>query len=129
MADGSGPFCIGDLPAHLILEILSSGQLCASDLACFETTCRVFSGAHALVPIKFRSIVEFAACRRCESNPIFSSLSPNARSKLLGRCGDNWKKVLRFLQSVEQSFSRVETSAGEVRLLFIFICNSIPLYV
>ncbi|KAG6532524.1 ultraviolet-B receptor UVR8-like [Zingiber officinale] len=117
MADNSGrPFCIGDLPAHLILEILSSGQLCASDLACFETTCRMFSGVHALEPIQFLSIVEFAACRHCEDNSIFSSLPPDARSKLLRRCGDNWKKVLRFLQSVEQSFSSVKTSAGEMQI-------------
>ncbi|KAG6536812.1 hypothetical protein ZIOFF_001881 [Zingiber officinale] len=117
MADSSErPFCIGDLPAHLILEILSSGQLCASDLACFETTCRMFSGVHALEPIQFLSIVEFAACRHCEDNSIFSSLPPDARSKLLRRCGDNWKKVLRFLQSVEQSFSSVKTSAGEMQI-------------
>lgn len=114
MADRSRAFCIEELPAHLILEILSCGRLGAVDLACLETTCRMFSGAHGLLPNKFRSMVEFAAFHICMTHTIFGSLPQSARTDLLGRCHGNWKKVLRFLQSVEQSSCSVETSAGNV---------------
>ncbi|RWW24840.1 hypothetical protein BHE74_00014016 [Ensete ventricosum] len=114
MADRSRAFCIEELPAHLILEILSCGRLGAVDLACLETTCRMFNGAHGLLPDKFRSMVEFAAFHICMTHTIFGSLPQSARTDLLGRCHGNWKKVLRFLQSVEQSSCSVETSAGNV---------------
>ncbi|RRT69119.1 hypothetical protein B296_00036878 [Ensete ventricosum] len=114
MADRSRAFCIEELPAHLILEILSCGRLGAVDLACLETTCRMFNGAHGLLPDKFRSMVDFAAFNICMTHTIFGSLPQSARTDLLGRCHGNWKKVLRFLQSVEQSSCSVETSAGNV---------------
>ncbi|RWW69598.1 hypothetical protein BHE74_00022789, partial [Ensete ventricosum] len=116
MADRSRAFCIEELPAHLILEILSCGRLGAADLACLEATCRMFRGADGLFPDKFRSMVEFAAFHICNVHPIFGSLPHNARANLLDRCNGNWKRVLRFLQSVEQSSSSVETSAGNVYL-------------
>ncbi|CAD5170601.1 unnamed protein product [Musa acuminata subsp. malaccensis] len=116
MADRSRAFCIEELPAHLILEILSCGRLGAVDLASLETTCRMFSGAHGLLPNKFRSMVEFAAFHICMTHTIFGSLPQSARTDLLGRCHGNWKKVLRFLQSVEQSSCSVETSAGNMQV-------------
>ncbi|RRT46622.1 hypothetical protein B296_00052649 [Ensete ventricosum] len=116
MADRSRAFCIEELPAHLILEILSCGRLGAADLACLDATCRMFRGADGLFPDKFRSLVEFAAFHICNVHPIFGSLPHYARANLLDRCNGNWKRVLRFLQSVEQSSSSVETSAGNVYL-------------
>ncbi|URD94920.1 Regulator of chromosome condensation (RCC1) repeat [Musa troglodytarum] len=116
MADRSRAFCIEELPAHLILEILSCGRLGAADLACLEATCRMFRGADGLFPDKFRSLVEFAAFHICNVHPIFGSLPHNSRANLLDRCNGNWKRVLRFLQSVEQSSSSVETSAGNMQV-------------
>ncbi|XP_009398507.2 ultraviolet-B receptor UVR8 [Musa acuminata AAA Group] len=116
MADCSRAFCIEELPAHLILEILSCGHLGAADLACLEATCRMFRGADGLFPDKFRSLVEFAAFHICNVHPIFGSLPHNARANLLDRCNGNWKRLLRFLQSVEQSSSSVETSAGNMQV-------------
>jgi len=117
MADRGRTFSIEELPAHLILEILSSGKLSSSDLACLETTCRMFRGSQGTYPNKFRSMIEFAAFHLCKAHSIFSSLPLNSRKDLVDRCGGCWKKVLRFLQSVEQSAGTVETSAGNVLLL------------
>ncbi|KAG0447086.1 hypothetical protein HPP92_028532 [Vanilla planifolia] len=57
-------------------------------------------------------MTEFAAFHLCENHLIFSQLPPHARKNLVERCCGNWKKVLRFLQSVEQSTGTVNTSAG-----------------
>ncbi|KAG0447081.1 hypothetical protein HPP92_028527 [Vanilla planifolia] len=116
MADRSHAFSIEELPAHLILEILSSGRLSSSDLACLEATCRIFRGSHVSFPNKFRSMTEFAAFHLCENHLIFSQLPPHARKNLVERCCGNWKKVLRFLQSVEQSTGTVNTSAGNMQV-------------
>ncbi|CAL5405820.1 unnamed protein product [Camellia sinensis] len=112
MADRVRCASIEDLPSHLILEILSSGRLSAVDLVCLELTSRLFRGSHGLFPHKFRSLVDFAAFQLCGSHPIYAPLGPNARTELFNRCSGSWKRVLRFLQSVEQSSSMVETSAG-----------------
>ncbi|KAL9145939.1 hypothetical protein ABFS82_13G078000 [Erythranthe guttata] len=101
-----------DLPLHIILDILTSGRLGAVDLVCLELTSRTFWASHGLCPPKFRSLVDFAAFRLCGSHPIYSSLQDNARSELYDQCNGNWKRVLRFLQSVEQSSDMVQTSAG-----------------
>lgn len=105
-----------DLPLHLILEILSSGRLNALDLVCLELTSRTFGANHGLYPKKFRSLVDFAAFRLCESHPIYSSLHINPKNELFDRCNGNWKRVLRFLQSVEQSCDMVQTSAGNMQI-------------
>lgn len=107
---------IEELPAHLVLEILSSGRLGATDLACLETSCRMFRTGQSVYPHKFHSMVEFAASNACSSCPIFAALSSSSRMDLLQRCGGNWKKVLRFLQAIEQSSGLVETSAGNMQL-------------
>lgn len=67
-----------------------------------------------MLPQKFRTMVEFVAFTLCGAQPVFTSLPPDSRRDLLDRCDGNWKKVLRFLQSVEQSFGTVATSAGNV---------------
>jgi hypothetical protein len=48
-------------------------------------------------------------------------MGPAARGELLERCGGSWKKVLRFLQSVEQSSGTVHTSSGNVRISLLRI--------
>ncbi|WOL06044.1 ultraviolet-B receptor UVR8 [Canna indica] len=116
MADRARAFCIEELPAHLILEILTSGRLSAVDLACLETTCRMFGGSLGILPHKFRSMGECAAFHLCEAHSIFSSLPSNACKNLLDRCNWNWKKVLRFLQCVEQSSNSIESSAGKMQV-------------
>ena len=109
-----------ELPSHLILEILSSGRLSAVDLVCLELTSRTFGASHGLYPHKFRSLVDFAVFQLCGSHPIYAALSLNAQKDLFDRCGENWKRVLRFLQSVEQSSYISETSAGNVLFLLVF---------
>ncbi|PKA60415.1 Ultraviolet-B receptor UVR8 [Apostasia shenzhenica] len=116
MADRAGSFSIQELPAHLILEILSSGRLSSADLACLEATCRMFRRSHETFPNKFRSMMEFAAFHLCENHLIYTSLPPQARQDLVDRCRGNWKKVLRFLQSVEQSSGTAKTSAGNIQV-------------
>lgn len=117
MAELNRPISIEELPSHLILEILSSGRLSAVDLARLELSSRTFGGSHGLYPDKFRSLVDFAAFQLCISHSIYSHLGLNLQRELCDRCGGNWKRVLRFLQSVEQSFDIVETSAGNVLVL------------
>lgn len=105
---------IKDLPSHLILEILTSGRLSAVDLVSLELTSRIFGGNHGLYPHKFRSLVDFVAFQLCDSNTIYARMAGNAQIELFNRCNGNWKRVLRFLQSAEQSSGMVETSAGKV---------------
>ncbi|CAA6655671.1 unnamed protein product [Spirodela intermedia] len=88
------------------MEILCSGRLGAADLACLETSCRMFRGSHEIFPKKFRSVVEFVAFTLCGDQP----------RDLLDRCDGNWKKVLRFLQSLEQSSGTVATSSGNMQV-------------
>lgn len=116
MADHSCAFSIEELPAHLIVEILSSGRLSSADLACLEATCRIFKGTHGIIPDRFSSMIEFAAFHLCENHLIFTSLHHHARKDLVERCGGSWKKVLRFLQYVEQSSGTVKTSAGNMQV-------------
>lgn len=117
MTERYRPVSIDELPSHLILEILSSGRLSAVDLVCLELTSRTFGGSQGLYPKKFRSLVDLAAFQLCVSHSIYSRLSRNAQRELRDRCGGNWKRVLRFLLSVEQSSDIVETSAGNVLVL------------
>ncbi|PHT43784.1 hypothetical protein CQW23_17809 [Capsicum baccatum] len=105
-----------DLPTHLILEILTSGRLAVVDLISLELTSRTFRGTHGLFPKKFKSLVDYAAFQLCGLNPIYASLNCNAQKELLNRCSDNWKRLLRFLQAVEQSSDMVETSAGNMQI-------------
>ncbi|CAK9154671.1 unnamed protein product [Ilex paraguariensis] len=116
MADQFQPISIEDLPQHLIFEILTSGRLSAFDLVCLELTSRAFRGSHGLFPKKFRSLVDFSAYHLCESHPIYAPMHSNSQKELFNRCGGIWKRVLRFLQSVEQSSDIVETSAGNMQI-------------
>lgn len=117
MADKNRSVSIEDLPSHLIFEILTTGRLSAVDLACLELTSRTFGGSHGLYPQKFRSLVDFAAYQLCVSHRVYSGMGWNAQKGLFGRCGGNWKRVLRFLQAVEESSGMVKTSASNVRVL------------
>lgn len=114
MGDGFRSISIEDLPSHLILEILSCDRLSSVDLISLELTSRIFGGSHGLHPSKFRSLVELAAFQLCGSHPIYSSMSVKSKKEIFDRCGGNWKRLLRFLQSVEQSSDIVKTSAGNV---------------
>lgn len=103
-------FSIEELPGHLIGEVLTSGGLAAADLARLEATCRAL-----------RPLAEYAASKLCAARAAFAAMGPAARGELLERCGGSWKKVLRFLQSVEQSSGTVETSSGSVSILPFFL--------
>ncbi|XP_059661527.1 ultraviolet-B receptor UVR8 isoform X2 [Cornus florida] len=116
MADRFRSISIEELPWHLIVEILTSGRLSVVDLIYLELTSRTFRGTHGLFPLKFTSLVDFAAFKLCNSHPIYAPLVSNAQKELFNRCGGNWKRVLRFLQSVEQSSDMVETSAGNMQI-------------
>ncbi|KAH1144405.1 hypothetical protein GLYMA_12G222600v4 [Glycine max] len=114
MGDRCRHFSIEELPSHLVLEILCSGRLSAMDLVCLELTSKTFGGSHGLHPFKFKSLVDFAAFQLCASHVTFARMGLNSQRELYDRCGGNWKRVLRFLQSVEQSSQMVETSLGNV---------------
>lgn len=117
MGDRLRSASLEDLPVHLILEILMSGRLGAIDLICLELTSRTFRGTHSLVPQKFKSLVDYAVFQLCWMHPFYASLHCDAQKELLGRCNDNWKRLLRFLQGLEQSSDTVATSAGNVLFL------------
>ncbi|XP_057539931.1 uncharacterized protein LOC130817958 isoform X1 [Amaranthus tricolor] len=103
---------IEELPSHIVLEILTSGRLNAVDLVCLELASSIFGGNQGLYPFKFRSLVDLAAFQLCVSHPVFDPMSFDARKELFDRCSGNWKRVLRFLHSVEQASYTVETSSG-----------------
>ena len=126
MGDRFRPVFIEELPSHLILEILSSGRLSAADLVCLELTSKTFGGSHGFFPCKFRSLVDSAAFQLCTSHLIYSGMNLNAQRELYERCGGNWKRVLRFLQSVEQSSEMVATSSGNV--IFVYVNRWIYLH-
>ncbi|KAK8676874.1 hypothetical protein V6N13_142434 [Hibiscus sabdariffa] len=112
MADRIRSFSIDDLPSHLILEILTSGkQLSAVDLVSLELTSRTFWGSLGVYPTKCRSLVDLAACQLCTTHGIYTGMSCSSQRDVFERCDGNWKRVLRFLQSVEQSSDMVRTSA------------------
>ncbi|KAK8691276.1 hypothetical protein V6N13_074791 [Hibiscus sabdariffa] len=112
MADRIRSFSIDDLPSHLILEILTSGkQLSAVDLVSLELTSRTFGGSFGVYPTKCRSLVDLAAFQLCTMNGIYTGMSCSCQRDVFERCDGNWKRVLRFLQSVEQSSDMVRTSA------------------
>lgn len=112
---------IEDFPSHLIFEILTIGRLSAADLVCLELTSRTFGASHGLYPQKFRSLVDFAAHQLCVSHRVYGGMGWNAQKELFDRCGGNWKRVLRFLQAVEESSGMVKTSACNVCSLFIYL--------
>ncbi|XP_071725884.1 ultraviolet-B receptor UVR8 [Rutidosis leptorrhynchoides] len=115
--DGLRSARFDDLPLHLILEILTSGGgLGGVDLVCLELSNKLFGGKHGLVSQNSKSLAEFAAFQSCGSHPVYVSLSHRAQDELLGRCGGNWKRVLRFLQSVHQSSDVVQTSSGNMQI-------------
>lgn len=114
MGDRFRPSIMEDLPLHLVLEILTSGRLSAVDLVCLELTSRNFRGNNGFFPKKFRSLVDFAAFQLCGVHPIYASLRSASQKEALNRCNGNWKRLLRFLQSVEQSSDVVQTSSGNV---------------
>lgn len=104
------------IPTHLLIEILTcGGRLSATDLACLELTCKVFRGNccyGSFDPTMFRSLVEFVAFRICCEHRICNNMGLDCREELFGRCGGSWKRVLRFLQAVDQSSGLVQTSSG-----------------
>ncbi|KAK8579216.1 hypothetical protein V6N12_069545 [Hibiscus sabdariffa] len=117
MADRIRSFSIDDLPSHLILEILTSGkQLSAVDLVSLELTSRTFWGSLGVYPTKCRSLVDLAACQLCTTHGIYTGMSCSSQRDVFERCDGNWKRVLRFLQSVEQSSDMVRTSAGNMQI-------------
>eukprot|EP00252_Welwitschia_mirabilis_P022759 TRINITY_DN6251_c0_g1_i1.p1 TRINITY_DN6251_c0_g1~~TRINITY_DN6251_c0_g1_i1.p1 ORF type:complete len:494 (-),score=80.95 TRINITY_DN6251_c0_g1_i1:335-1816(-) len=106
-----------ELPSHLLQEILSSGHLSAADLARLEASCYTFRASHGFFPSEsFRTMPELAAFRSCLADGIFSAMPLSARTELVNRCRGNWKLVLRFLQSVFQAFSAVDTPKGNVQV-------------
>ncbi|GMH14386.1 hypothetical protein Nepgr_016227 [Nepenthes gracilis] len=116
MADRYKAVSIDELPSHLILEILTSGTLSGVDLVCLELTSRTFGGSHGFYPLRLRSLVDLAAFQLCGSHPIYAPMNSDARKQLFDRCGGNWKRLLRFLQSVEQASDIVKTSAGNMQI-------------
>ncbi|XP_044474081.1 ultraviolet-B receptor UVR8-like isoform X2 [Mangifera indica] len=116
MADRFRSASIEELPSHLIFEILITGRLSAVDLVCLELSSKLFGGRDELYPHKFRSLVDFAAFHLCASHSIYAEMSSKVQKELFYRCNENWKHVLRFLQSVEHSSGMVKTSAGNMQI-------------
>ncbi|CAN6991324.1 unnamed protein product [Brassica rapa subsp. trilocularis] len=106
-----------DLPSHLILEVLTSGRLNAVDLLSLELTSKVFGGSSGLLyPLKFRSLADYAASRLCYVHPVYAGMGLTTQKELFANCEGNWKRLLRFLQSVDQSSDMVQTSAGNMQV-------------
>ncbi|XP_065862126.1 ultraviolet-B receptor UVR8 [Euphorbia lathyris] len=116
MADRYRLVSIEELPSHLILEILTRGRLSATDLVYLELTSKTFGGSHGIYPQKFKSLVDFAVYQLCVSHAVYSGMGRNSQKQLFDRCEGNWKRVLRFLQAVEESSGMVETSAGNMQI-------------
>lgn len=118
MGDKLRQISLEDLPSHLILEILTSGPLRAVDLVSLELTSRTFraNGSIGTFCGTHSSLVNFAAFQLCWSHPIYSSMCSNDQKGLFNMAGANWKRVLRFLQSVDGSSDMVETSAGNMQI-------------
>ncbi|XP_044485358.1 ultraviolet-B receptor UVR8-like isoform X2 [Mangifera indica] len=116
MADRFRSASIEELPSDLIFEILITGRLSAVDLVCLELSSKLFGRSHGLYPHKFRSLVDFAAFHLCASHSIYVGMSLKVQKELFARCNENWKHVLRFLQSVEHSSDMVKTSAGNMQI-------------
>ncbi|KAK8649363.1 hypothetical protein V6N13_130092 [Hibiscus sabdariffa] len=57
------------------------------------------------------SLVDLAVFQLCTTNGIYIGMSCSNQREVFGRCNGNWKRILRFLQSVEQSSDMVQTSA------------------
>ncbi|KAL8205504.1 hypothetical protein R6Q57_009055 [Mikania cordata] len=113
MGDRLRSATLDDLPVHLVLEILTSGaRFSGFDLVCLELTCSTFRSTDGLLPQTSKSLVDFAAFQLCGSHPAYIGLSHKAQEELVARCGHNWKRVLRFLQSVHQSSDVVQTASG-----------------
>lgn len=110
------PTSVEDLPTHLILDILTSGRLTAGDLTNLELVSHTFKGGNGSFPPKFMSLMDFTAFQLCESHSVYALMGVIARDELFARCGGNWKRVLRFLQSVEQSSSIVDTSSSNMQI-------------
>lgn len=118
MAGGNWVVSFEDLPCHLILEVLTSGRLNAFDLLSLELTSKkVFGGScFGLYPFKFRSLADYAASQLCSLHPVYVGMGLATQKELFANCEGNWKRLLRFLQSVEQSSDMVETSAGNMQV-------------
>lgn len=100
------PNSFGNLPYHLIMEVLISGRLDSIDLVNIELTSKVFGWG--LYSSDFKSVSDHAASMLCSKHPIFMGLCPNNQKKLVTRCKSNWKRVLRFLQSLRGNVSVLE---------------------
>lgn len=121
MGDRHRAVSFDELPSYLVLEILCSGKLSAVDLVCLEFTSKIFGNTNELCPSKFKSLVEYAAFQLCATHAIFCKMSLNSQKELYDRCGGNWKRVLRFLQSVEQASGMVETPSGSVIFISLYM--------
>ncbi|XP_039061088.1 ultraviolet-B receptor UVR8-like isoform X2 [Hibiscus syriacus] len=120
MADRNRSFPIDDLPSHLILEILTSGKRSSAvDLVSLELTSRTFGGSHGVYPTKCRSLVDLAAFQLCTTNETYIGMSCSNQRSAFERCDGNWKRVLRFLQSVEQSSDIMQITIGRYHTLLI----------
>lgn len=117
MGGGIRSATIEDLPSHLLLEILTSGgRLNGVDLVCLELTNSIFRNVNCLIDKKSKSLVDFAGFQLCGSHPVYKCLSDGAQEELVGRCGHNWKRVLRFLQAVNQSSDVVQTTSSNMQI-------------
>ncbi|KAI5411947.1 uncharacterized protein LOC127086369 isoform X1 [Lathyrus oleraceus] len=116
MGDRHRALSFDELPSYLLLEIMCSGKLSAIDLICLEFTSKAFGATNGLCPSKFNSLVDYAAFQLCGSHAIFCKMSLNSQKELYDRCGGKWKRVLRFLQSVEQASGVVETPSGSMQI-------------
>jgi len=66
----------------------------------------------------FKSLADHAAASRCLEHPIYDALSLKKQDELVARCEGNWKQVLSFMQSIDESCAMVKTSRGNVIFLF-----------
>ncbi|GAA0167867.1 guanyl-nucleotide exchange factor [Lithospermum erythrorhizon] len=123
MGDRLKSTSLDDLPLHLILEILTSSRLSGVDLLSLELTSRLFRGSNFCFPLKFGSLVDFAAFQLCQSHNLYTSMRLNMQEEVLNRCNGNWKRLLRFLQSSDMvdtsSDNHLQVKSGRYHTLLI----------
>lgn len=106
---------IVDLPAELMLKVLTCGRLNAMDLVNVKSTSKSFNlNKHS----EIKSLVDDAALQLCTLHTIYKSLSRTKQRQLFARCKGDWKRVLNFLECIVKSWGMVKTSRGS-NVMFI----------
>lgn len=109
MAEKRRIHSLEELPAHLLEDILSKEKLSAIDLVSLEASYYKFwasyGNGHGFVT--YRGGLK--STHSCLANRMFLAMLLDLQTELVNRCRGNWKLFLRFLQSMHQAFTSMDT--------------------